>query len=507
MNTHSFSARVAGQIVLAIALFAASLSAQDRPQRRIITLPTHQVTVKDLGPGVNSGAQDFAPSLLGNGRLLYFTSTREGSQDIYTAVANSSGSWEQPRALGPVINSSGDEGGASITPDGHWMVFAACDRDDSFGDCDIYIAEYLGGAWGNVANLGSTVNSPVWDSQPSISADGLMLVFASERPGGMGGADLWMSTRSLGGSWTTPANLGPTVNTTGDDLAPCIAADDQTLYFSSDMHPGAGGQDIYVTRRDGSQWRTPENMGAPINSDADDYFCGIKLGSDDIYFATARGGNLDIFVGAPNPLPPGAVTTVMGTVFDSGNKTPVAASLTVRDIQTNQPVSSFMSDAVDGSYTVVLQPGRSYVITAEAPGYLFYSDRFNVPKESMNTVVRKDVPMTRDLVRLLVYFDFDKSELNRDSYVDLDRAVAWLTRNEGVSVEIAGHTDNKGTAEYNKKLSLTRAQAVRDYLVAKGVPTARLSATGYGFEQPVDTNDTDEGRANNRRVEFRVGSH
>ncbi len=495
-------------LLLPILLLSLPAWAQDeKPIRPSITPEAYDVSIRALS-ALNSSANDFAPLLLGNGRVMYFTSDRDGDQNIYSAVQGGS-NWEQAQEAGPPLNTSGDEGGTTITPDGHWMVFTACDRSDGLGDCDLYIAEYVGGSWRNVKNLGAKVNSPSWDSQPSISPDGLMLFFVSERPGGSGGTDIWMSSRSYGGEWQQAVNLGRTVNTSGDELAPCIAADNTTLYFSSDMHPGIGGQDVYRTRNTGSSWSSPQHLGTPVNSEYDDYFCSLKLNSEDMYFASNRassGEDLDIFLAIPNPLPPGSVTTVVGNVTDSQSQTPLGATLTVRDIQSNEIVSSFESDAVDGSYVVVLQPGKTYVITAESPGYLFYSDRFEVPSDSKNTSVRKDIAMTRDIVRLLVYFDFDQASLQPASAVDLNRAVDWLKANPTVKVELSGHTDNVGAKDYNKKLSQDRAQSVMDYLVGKGVSPARLRAMGYGMEQPITTNDTDEGRAMNRRVEFRVVS-
>ncbi len=496
-------------VLLSILVLTSALNAQmERPPRQIITPERFNVTIKTVPGELNSSDDDFSPLLLGSGRVMYFTSSRNGNHDIFSTVAGYNG-WEQVQKLGEPMNSSGDEGGASITPDGHWMVFTACDRPDSQGDCDLYIAEYSGGMWRNIRNLGVNVNSPFWDSQPTISSDGLMVFFSSDRPGGQGLADLWMTTRSHGGDWRPSVNLGSMVNTVGDELAPALAADNSTLYFSSDQHPGLGGLDIYMTKSSGAGWGAPKHMGTPVNSSDDDYFCGLSLTSDDMYFTSNRSGgvgDLDIWLAVPNPLPPSAVTTVVGRVHDSQTDAPLAGTLTVRDIQTNSIVSSFHSDDVDGSYVVVLQPGKDYVITAESEGYLFYSDRFTVPAESGKDMIRKDVPMTRDLVRLLVFFDFDKSTLQRDSYVDLDRAAEWLKSNPGVSIEVAGHTDNVGARDYNKKLSQGRAEAVVQYLVGKGIASSRMRASGYGMEQPLLTNDTEEGRTQNRRVEFRVVS-
>jgi outer membrane protein OmpA-like peptidoglycan-associated protein len=355
--------------------------------------------------------------------------------------------------------------------------------------------------------MGGDINSPDWESQPSMSADGLKLFFASNRSGGMGGTDIWMCERLTGGEWSEPVNLGSDVNTADDEMSPCIAQDNRSLYFASNGHPGIGGYDIYVTRGSGKSWTKPENLGTPVNSEYDDQFFDPMVGTNNAFMVSDRpggDGRLDVYAVVPNPLPPDAVTMVIGTVNDAKTRVPVGATLTVRDIESGDEISSFHSDDVNGNYVVVLQRGKTYVITAEAPGYLFYSDRFEVPDNSNNRTLRKDIALSSETVRLLLYFDFDKSTLKRESTVDLKRAIKWMRDNPALTIELAGHTDNKGTAEYNKKLSQDRANAVLEFLASKGVDRSRMTAKGYGFDEPVASNDNDEGRALNRRVEFRI---
>ncbi len=479
---------------------------QDDLHRTIITPPNHAVSISNLGAGVNSTDDDFAPMVLGNGRVLYFTSNRTGDQDIYSTAASRTG-WGPVIPAREGINSSEPDGSTTITPDGHFMVFVGCDRDDGFGDCDLYAARYSAGAWRDIRNLGRVINSEHWESQPSISADGTRLFFASDRPGGYGGTDIWVSQRTLGGTWSVPVNLGSTVNTAGDELAPYIAPDGVTLYFASDQHPGIGGLDIYVTRFRNGKWTSPENMGMPINTVNDESFFTVQLGTDNAYFASTRDGgqgNYDLFVAVPNPLPPDAVTTIVGVVKDAKTGQAVGAKLTVTDLSNQEKVAEFYSDDIDGNYVVVLSTGRSYAVTAEAPGYLFYSDRFDVSRNSRNRVLRRDILMDREMVRLLVFFDFDKAVLKPESRADLNQAVKWLKNNPGIQVEVAGHTDNVGSPDYNKKLSQQRANAVRQYLVDHGIAPSRIIARGYGMDEPIATNETEEGRAKNRRVEFRV---
>lgn len=493
-------------VMVTVFLLDANAQDKDQPKRQIITPKNYPVSIANLGPNINSSSDDFSPMVLGNGRILYFTSSRDGNQDIYSTVATSAG-WANVTSAGSSLNTSDNDGGTTITPDGHWMIFVGCDRSDGQGDCDLYIAEYGGGAWRNVTNLGPTVNSDKWDSQPAMSVDGLTLYFVSNRVGGFGGTDIWTTKRTIGGQWGTPVNLGSTINTASDETAPYLAADGRTLYFSSNGHPGIGGMDMYVSKWKGSFWSEPENVGTPLNSEFDDYFYSLQLGTDNVYFSSDRPGGyggFDLYVGVPNPFPPNPVTTVLGTVTDSKTKTPVGAKLTVTDLSNREVVSTFQSDDLDGNYVVVLQSGKNYAITADAPGYLFYSDRFDVPRDAPNNLIRKDVRLEREAVRMLVFFDFDRAILKEESLVDLNLALDLMNGNPKMKVEVAGHTDNVGSRDYNKKLSQDRANAVKDYLVVHGVDAGRITAKGYGMEIPIATNDTEDGRAQNRRVEFRV---
>ncbi len=216
-------------ILLPAILFSVhAQSTESIENRQIITPKTYEVTLTNLGEEVNSSDDDFSPLVLGNGRVIYFTTNRDGDQNIYSAISEGT-AWKQTMNVGPSVNTDGNDGSACMTPDGHWMVFSACGREDGLGDCDLYIAEYAGGTWRNIKNL-RAVNSPQWDSQPSISPDGTTLYFVSERPGGQGLGDVWMSKRS-GDDWSMPVNLGTPVNTAGDEMSPFIAADNRTLYF------------------------------------------------------------------------------------------------------------------------------------------------------------------------------------------------------------------------------------------------------------------------------------
>ncbi|HWF44016.1 MAG TPA: OmpA family protein [Candidatus Kapabacteria bacterium] len=472
-----------------------------------------EVVVAHLGGDVNTSSDDFALVPGPAGLYSYLTSDRSGGagrQDLYVArvplsaiQANQSGNFNSIRE----INTSENEGCATFTPDGNTMIFAAAGRSDGLGSSDLYQADLINGTWQNTRNL-TALNTSSWESQPSLSSDGKTLYFVSNRPGGYGGQDIYVSTR-VGDNWTTPQNLGPIVNSAGMEASPFIAADNNTLYFSSNGHPGLGGYDVYVTHNTGGVWSQPEDAGVPINSAADDLFYSAELGTQHAFLASNRSGtlgDLDIFSVEPNPFPPGGVTIVRGFVRDAMTRQPLSADITITNLQSGEEVARFRSADSTGLYLVVLQPGQTYSITAQAEGYLFYSDVYPVTSDT-NVSLRHDIDLNPTLsgkTRLLVFFDFNSSVLKKESFPDLNRAVTLLKNNPNMSVTVAGYTDSIGSAEFNLKLSDARARSVLDYLITHGIPASRVQAIGYGESNPIATNETDEGRAMNRRVEFQV---
>jgi outer membrane protein OmpA-like peptidoglycan-associated protein len=469
---------------------------------------------------VNSSEDDFAPAVLRGGELLIFTSARSGpfggsgTQRIWVASKAPNG-WSTPASTSEALTHAEQTGSATLTPDGNYMIFAAYDWDDagtgttSSGRTDLYSAERVRGEWTNIQNLGPIINSSDWDSQPSLSVDGRTLYFASDRPGGMGGADIYVSRRTASG-WSTPVSVGTTINTPFDDMAPSIAPDGKTLFFSSKGHGGVGGFDLFAAtggNEAGTGWNFIENMGTPINSIGDEYFFVSIPNSKNSLFSSDRSGNLDIYTAFPNPFPPEALVTVGGHVIEAGTNQPIAATITVTDLSSGEVVANYTTDDRTGDYFVVLSKGHRYSITAEAPDHIFYSDEYSVPPNTAGKDLKKDIVLYRTTggsTRLLVFFDFDQAELKNESKPDLNRAIAFLKQNPGINVEIAGHTDSVGTESYNKKLSQDRADAVRQYLTQGGIEARRMKSIGYGESQPVADNGTEEGRARNRRVEMRV---
>jgi outer membrane protein OmpA-like peptidoglycan-associated protein len=514
MSTAERTLRCLALAALATLLPAARAWAQ--PTLSVPSRPDIQVTPLDI----NETTDDFAPAVLRGGDLLYFTSSRPGpfsragSQRIWSSTRTPSG-WSTPWTAGESLSQARHIGGATLTPDGNFMIFAAYEWDrtrenlDGYGRTDLYSAERVRGEWANIANLGPALNGDAWDSQPALSADGRTLYFASDRDGGLGGSDIYVSRLGASG-WSPAVNLGPSINTAGDDMSPTIAPDGQTLFFSSNGRGGAGGFDLFVAHggdETGLGWGGVENLGTPINSAFDEYYFLSIANSRNSYFCSDRGGSQDIYLAYPNPFPPEALVTVAGHVIDQTSRLPIAASISITDLATGEVVANYRTDDRTGTYYVMLTRGRRYSITAEAPQYVFYSDEYSVPKNAEAKDLKKDIVLYRSnggQTRLLVFFDFDKAELKRESIPDLKRAVAFLKENPELSIEIAGHTDSVGTSEYNLALSQDRAESVMSYLSAAGIAKSRMRARGYGEAQPVADNATEEGQANNRRVEMRV---
>ena len=345
--------------------------------------------------------------------------------------------------------------------------------------------------------------------QPSLSSDGKTLYFVSNRDGGLGGQDIYVATRIGDYNWTAPQNLGPVINTAGDEASPYIAADDETFYYSSNGLPGLGGYDVFVTHNIGGLWQKPQNAGTPINTKFDDMFYSVQLGTEHAFVSSNRDstlGGLDIFSVEPNPYPPGGVTVVKGIVRDAVTKKPLEAGVEITDLDSNQLIARFHTNDSSGDYLVVLQPGHTYSVTASAPGHLFYSDEFSIVKKKDLTITNNiDLsPVASGKTRLLVYFDFNSAQLKKESIPELNRAVDLMNREPKMRVIVAGYTDSVGSAAFNQRLSEDRANSVRDYLVSHGIGVSRISAVGHGKDDPVADNGTEEGRARNRRVEFQV---
>jgi outer membrane protein OmpA-like peptidoglycan-associated protein/tetratricopeptide (TPR) repeat protein len=478
---------------------------------------------KNMGGNINSQYNEYSPTLTVDEQTFIFTrlrprddqtvQQREFEEDFFISN-NKNGEWSEALRMPPPINSHYDDGAECISPDGQYVYFTICYRDDGYGSCDLYYSKKEGDKWSAPINMGPIVNSGTWDSQPSISPDGNTIYFASAREGSIGNMDIWKTTK-VNGQWTKPVNLGDSINTPKGDLSPFIHPDGQTLYFTSNGHIGMGGIDIFYSRMDSAgNWQKPVNLGYPINTYKDEGYLIVNAKGDKAYFSSDQlngKGGMDLYTfdlyEAARPV---TVTYMKGKVFDKNTSQKLEAHFELIDLETDQVIVQSNSDAITGEFLVSLPNEKNYALNVSKDGYLFYSENFTLKdKHDATDPFLKDIPLQpvekgTTVVLKNIFFDFDKYDLLPESQVELNRLVDLLNKNSKMKIEIGGHTDNKGTKEYNQLLSQNRAKSVYDYLVQHGIDKTRLTYKGYGLTLPIDTNDTEEGRANNRRTEFKV---
>ena len=467
----------------------------------------------NLGEGVNTPDPEYFPSMPIEGSDLIFTRNLKGRNEDFFLSHRTEDKWSNAYRLNGSINTMDNEGAQTIAQDGSWLIFTGCNRGDGFGSCDLYISYRTKEGWSEAINLGGTVNTDQWESQPTLSPDKRDLYFASRRHGGYGGSDIYVSHLLPNGRWGTPENLGPEVNTAGDETEPFIHADNQTIYYGSNGLPGYGGEDLFIIRKQADgKWSKPQNLGYPINTINNDGSLFISSDGITTYFASDRSdsrGSLDIYTFEMRAgMRPAKTLWVKGKVYDSKTTAGLPSTVELIDLATKQSNSRVQTDE-SGNYLITLPLGKDYAFNVNRKGYLFYSDNFLLKDKSPDSVYKKDIPLQpieidASVVLKNIFFDFNKYELRNESQAELDKVVQFLGDNPNVKVVIEGHTDNVGKAADNKKLSEYRARAVVNYLIENGVKSTRLTATGFGATKPVASNQTEEGRAQNRRTELKI---
>jgi outer membrane protein OmpA-like peptidoglycan-associated protein len=471
----------------------------------------------NLGDSINTEGFEYVNALSVDGSRLYLTRrspAHRGDESFFYSVKKNN-VWGMARDLGPPVNTRGDEGALCLSPDGSELFFAACSRSDSYGSCDIYVSKRSGTQWKEPVNLGAVANSEVWDSQPCLSSDGRTLYFASKRRGGKGSSDIWRTTIQADGNWSIPENLGDSINTPEAEMTPFIHPDGRTLYFASKGHPGMGGADLFVSRADvNGRWSKAKNLGYPINTVADDLSLVVSALGDTAFLSSDNyggKGKVDIYSFLlPPDARPVSVSYVKGIVRDAKTGVKLHADMELSDLSTGAVVVRSFSDATSGEFLLSLPSGHDYALSVSRQGYLYYSlhftpgpgkDRF---KPEIISVELQPVAIGQSIILHNIFFDTDKYTLRKVSCVELDKLVLFLKANPKLKIEIGGHTDNEGSESYNLQLSAARANTVSEYLINHGIDVIRLSSKGYGETKPIDTNDTPEGKANNRRTEFKI---
>ena len=478
---------------------------------------------ENLGPAINTTNHEYLPAFTADGETLIFTRKDRISEDFYSCGKDKEGNWQTATPI-KSLNSEGDEGGQTVTADGKLLIFTACARKGNIGNCDLYFSTLENGIFTSPKLLPEGINTRHWESQPSLTPNGDALYFASERPGGMGKRDLFVSYR-INGKWTNPRNLGRTINTPENDVTPFIHADGQTLYFTSEGHPGMGEKDLFYSRWDAEKigWGEPKNMGIPINTEKDEATLVISLDGKTAYFASDRDdfenaqGGVDLYkFDLYEEAQPKKVTYVKALVTDAITGKPLATTVEITDLTRNLPYLNAKTEE-DGTFLIVMGVGKNYGLSVNKEGYLFYSDNFaleNVSDDkepflleiSLTPVPKPSTSLSEEVNQPIilknVFFESGSADLLPTSLTELNRLKKLLEDNTQLKIQINGHTDDVGSESDNLTLSAARAKSVYDWLIEQNISPSRLKYQGFGESQPISSNENEEGRRTNRRTEF-----
>lgn len=436
-------------------------------------------------------------------------------EDLVVCNKDEKGRWKSPVSISKNINTRLNEGTCTISADGRKLIFTSCTGRDGIGSCDLYESKKIGGDWTVPKNLGRNVNSAEWESQPSLSADGRTIYFVSDRRSGLGQRDIWISTLDDNGQWTKAVNAGQQINSQYDEISPFIHANNRTLYFASNGLPGFGGYDIFFAEKD-SSWTTPKNIGPPMNDHEDQFSLFITADGRKGYYSHeetlesgfSRSKIFEVIIPLENQIRYRS-NYVKGIIRDKVTQAPLSAKIELINIKKNIVESLVESDSVTGEYLMVLTQGSEYALYINKTAYLFKSYNFNYSEVTDFEPIVIDIDLqkaTEGSVAILnnIFFDIDKYDLKEKSTTELQKIIRFLNGNPNMRVEISGHTDNSGSAVYNRQLSEKRALSVYTFLIQHGIDKKRLLPRGYGPDQPVASNDSEEGRQQNRRIEFRI---
>jgi outer membrane protein OmpA-like peptidoglycan-associated protein len=511
-----------------------------------------RVFVDNLGSDINTAYAEYGPSITTDEATVFFTARRPNSvggkkdqldngfyEDVYFSE-KINGKWRASRPLSKNVNTEGHDATAGLSPDGSKLyVYRSSGTDGG----DIYETTLFGADWEPPVHMNKNINTKHHESTVSLSFDGRRLYFVSNKPSGHGDGDIYYCDIDINGEWGQAKNLGPEINTKYAEEGVFMHPDGVTMYFSSKGLNSMGGYDIFQTSFENGKWQPPVNMGFPINGPDDDVFFVVSGSGNRAYFASSKPGGFGekdlykiTFLGPekppllnsqdqllaklPNPMSnlrtesaldvkSAKLTILKGIISDEKTEKPLDATIELIDNQKNILLATFKSNSSTGKYLVTLPSGKNYGIAVKADGYLFHSENFDLPEaadfqEFTLDIEMKKVDIGSTIVLKNIFFDFDKATIKSESTNELARLIKLLKDNPEIKIELGSHTDDIGSHEYNAKLSDNRSKAVVAYLIANGIPANRLIAKGYGESKPLAKNDTEEGRTQNRRTEFKI---
>lgn len=500
---------------------------------------------------LNTPEDEFSPCISTDGETMMFTSNRsngktkndlgEYDEDIYVSTLNN-GKWSSPKPMGSPLNTDKDEAAAMLAYDGQRMLV----HRDNEGQMDIFESKLEGAKWSEPRKLHKMINTESNQRFASYNFDGVKIFFVTDqKAGALGGTDIFFSgcmdpRLDIWGKAITGSKI---VNTKLNEGSVYMHPDGHTMYLSSQGHGSMGGYDIFVSHKVQGQWTEPENVGYPINSAYDDMFFPITANGKYAYIASNRPGGkggFDLYkvtylgpekpvitdsedyllASIANPIKEinieeavkvekKSLTVFKGKIIDGISRKPLQAELEITDNKSGEVISAVKSNSATGKFLLSLPSGKNYAITVKKEGYLFHSENFNLPEISEFNMVNKEIELKNIAVGSTialrnVFFATGKSEITNESRTELDRLIKLMKDVSSLKIELGGHTDNVGSESSNQKLSQDRAEAVVEYLAGKGISKSRMTAKGYGSTSPVASNGSAEGRAQNRRTEFKI---
>jgi outer membrane protein OmpA-like peptidoglycan-associated protein len=503
-----------------------------KPQKENIITSETILKIENVGIKINTNLPELRPTISADGNLLFFirqndpANTKYGfvpnSQDIWFSERDTSGKWSEAQHLEYPLNTSEYNAVFWISPDNNRILIRnAFINGDYMGNgvSMCHLTKY--GNWSkpemlNIKNYEKYDRGNQYGATMANNGQTLLL-YMSEKEGSFNN-DIYVCFLEKDGSWTEPKSLGKKINLSKyNEMTPYIASDGETLYFSSDRPKGLGDNDIWMSKRlDDSwqKWSDPVNLKSPINTPEWDAFFTLDAGGEYAYMTTGLDtyGSSDIVrIKLLEREKPNPVVLVSGNVYNAKTKEPLSASLVYETLPDGVEAGNGISNPADGAFKIVLPYNRNYSIRATADHFFAISENLNLDSliKAGYKEIHKDLYLVPieigQVVRLNnVFFDFDKWDLRPESFIELNRVVKLLSENPAIEIEMSAHTDSRGSDEYNFKLSDNRAKSVMDYIISKGIDSSRITSHGYGETKPVTTNDTDEGRQLNRRVEFKI---